>query len=90
MSHHAHVYHSLEEWTGTCFDSTTGTCFDSPKGKRYAAKVWKRHIEKNGNVPLIRKCSICSGKEHRLDIKHGGYNPKRPSKRLRIEAEGVR
>ncbi len=45
------------------------------------------HIEKHGNVPLILKCTVCSGKERALDIKHGAYTPKRPSKRLRDELQ---
>jgi hypothetical protein len=40
---------------------------------RYWVKVWKRHVEKHGNVPLVRQCSICSGKAYKRDIKKGVY-----------------
>jgi hypothetical protein len=53
--------------------------------ERYARRVWKIHTEKNGNVPMIVKCAICSGEEQKIDIKLGRYRPKRPSKRLRDE-----
>jgi len=74
MSHSAKTYNTYEEFRATC------------RTERYARRTWKLHIEKHGNVPLIRKCSICSGEERKMDIKHGSYRPKRPSKRLRDEA----
>jgi hypothetical protein len=36
---------------------------------RRCRRLWKAHVEKHGNVPMIRKCHICSGKERRDDIK---------------------
>lgn len=55
---------------------------------RYAKRVWKQHIAKNGNVPMIIKCAVCSGKEFKSDIKHGRYQKRRPSKILRDEMRG--
>lgn len=78
-THPAHVYNSLEEWLARFTDTVSG--------RRRARRTWKLHIEKNGNVPLVTKCSICSGKELKNDIKHGSFNPARPSKRLRDEAK---
>jgi hypothetical protein len=76
MSHAARVYLTYEEFAEDCVS------------EKYARKVWKAHIAKHGNVPMIVKCAICSGKEQKLDIKHGRYTPKRPSKRLRDEQRG--
>ena len=75
--HHAHVYRTLECWLDAHIDT--------PKARRYAQKVWKLHVEKHGNVPIIRKCTICSGKEQKLDIKHGCWNPARPPRTVRDE-----
>lgn len=70
MSHPAHVYTTLESYleyrAGT---DTTDKNYD--RNKRRACKRWKIHIEKNGNVPLVVKCQICSGKERKMDIKLG-------------------
>ena len=74
MAHRARVYLNYEEFRATC------------RTERYARKTWNAHIEKHGNVHRIVKCSICSGEERKVDIKHGSYRPKRPSKRLRDEA----
>lgn len=77
MSHPAHVYNTLEEWVARFSDS--------PAGRRRAHRTWKQHVSKHGNVPKVVKCSVCSGKELRLDIKHGAYNVARPSRVLRDE-----
>jgi len=75
--HPAHVYTTREEWIARFVDS--------PVGRRRANRTWKQHIEKNGNVPLVTKCSVCSGAEFKQDIRHGSYNVARPSKVLRDE-----
>lgn len=93
-THHAHVYNTFEE-----FVRSRSAVFHQggpnnglvtyeklePRYMRAAVRIWKRHVEKNGNVPLVQRCSVCSGEEHRLDIKHGRYKPARPSKVLRDE-----
>ena len=61
----------------------------SKKRRRYWTKKWKKHIEKHGNVPMIFKCSICSGKEQKNDIKHGTWKVDRPTKTERDENKGV-
>ena len=73
MCHTARVYNNYEAFRADCVT------------ERYARRVWKIHIAKNGLVPMIVKCATCSGQERKLDIKHGSYRPKRPSKRLRDE-----
>lgn len=80
MSHPAHIYRSLEEYTAIFIDT--------PAGRRRASREWKAHIEKHGNVPMILKCAVCSGREQKMDIKVGRYNVARPNKVLRDEAAG--
>lgn len=65
MSHRAKIYHSL--------DQLLKDSVDSVNAKRHWTIKWKRHIEKRGNVPLIIKCGICSGKERLHDIKNGNF-----------------
>ena len=79
-NHHAHVYNNLEEWLAA-------VSLD-PKSQRWGKRKWKRHVEKHGNVPLVLKCTVCSGKEHKLDIKHGAFNPTRPCKDERDYQKG--
>lgn len=59
------VYHSRE----TYLASHPNT----PGAQRRAAARWKRWVERNGNVPLVVKCSICSGDDHRHAIKTGAF-----------------
>lgn len=66
MSHRAKIYHSLDQLIK---ERSTGTV----NSKRFWTIKWKRHIEKKGNVPLIIKCGICSGKERLHDIKNGNF-----------------
>ena len=87
--HCAKVYNTLHELLVEmeCVEKQGESNLDK-KCRRYWTKVWKRHIEKNGNVPLIMKCAICSGKEQKLDIKHGKWKPSRPTKAERDEVRG--
>jgi len=92
--HCAKVYNTLLQLL-EAMECAPGVKYDNPpigwdenKARRYWTKVWKRHIEKNGNVPLIMKCAICSGKEQKLDIKHGKWKPSRPTKAERDEVRG--
>ena len=70
MSHPAHVFTTLESYleyrAGT---DTTDKNYE--RNKRRACKRWKDHIARHGNVPLITKCQICSGKEYKMDVKLG-------------------
>ncbi len=75
--HHAHVY--------TTFEQYIERFNDDAQGRRTARRKWNQHIQRNGNVPLILKCAICSGAELKHDIKTGRYTPARPSKVLRDE-----
>lgn len=86
MCHPAQVINSLEELLSSVgyYDEDINPNFKI-KIHRYWTRVWKRHIERNGNIPLIRKCAICSGKEMKTDIKLGHYKPSRPSKIERDE-----
>lgn len=95
MSHHAHTIHSLDELIEYCTQYNSGGEIKAePEGPRRdkfvrnARRRWKRHIEKNGNVPMVLKCAVCSGTEFKNDIKHGRFSPRRPSKRLREEMKG--
>lgn len=53
--------------------------------EEHARKMWKRHREKHGEVPLISKCPICSGREYKKLIKTGKFNEHRPTKSERDE-----
>lgn len=72
-NHTAHVYRTLKEWIG------------SRTNEREARRTWKEHIARHGNVPIVLKCTICSGQYQKDEVKHGRFNPRRPSKRLRDE-----
>jgi hypothetical protein len=77
MSHRAMVYRTREEYLAAHVASA--------RGQRRAIRRWKSHVARNGNVPLIHKCSICSGANIRMDIKHGSWKPARPTKAERDE-----
>jgi hypothetical protein len=40
---------------------------------KYWTKEWKRHVDKHGNVPLVRRCGICSGRAFKESVKRGEY-----------------
>lgn len=67
-SHHAHIYNTLEEYCASRVN--TERC------QRKARARWKAHIEKHGNVPLIEKCQVCSGREEK-EIVERKYGTKR-------------
>jgi len=75
MSHHAQVYTTLEAYV----TSTAGKKAEAwnpehwPMQVRHAHRKWKLHVEKRGNTPLVTKCPLCSGKEHKHDVKAGRY-----------------
>jgi len=72
MSHPAHIYTTLESLLFACVGTdTTDKYYD--RSKRYWTRKWKQHLEKKGNVPMILKCEICSGKEQKMDIRLGKY-----------------
>lgn len=79
MAHVAHIYRTKEQFLAALVDT--------PRAQRWGQRVWKQHIEKHGNVPMVQKCSVCSGQERKDDIKHGSFKPKRPSKRIRDEQD---
>lgn len=62
-------------------------CSDNPKSERYWTAKWKQHVEKKGNVPLIIKCAICSGKERLRDIKRGNFKVSRRVSQRQKEEE---
>ena len=76
-NHRAHVYNTLEEFLASLIDT--------PHAQKWGKRRWRIHLDKNGNVPLIRKCSICSGKEQKQNIKHGIWKEPRPNKAERSE-----
>jgi hypothetical protein len=55
---------------------------------KIARIIWKNHVEKHGNVPLIQKCSICSGRELKIVRKLGKWKDNRPTKSERDEIAG--
>lgn len=69
--HPAHIFNTIEELVAYWCGDLEGEARIKPE--RIARKIWKKHIEKHGNVPLIRKCTICSGAEHKMDIKLGKW-----------------
>lgn len=75
-NHRAHVYYTLEEWLK-----------DYPGHKRAKRiALWKKHIAKHGNVPLVIKCAICSGQEEKRNRKRGIWRMPRPVKSVRDES----
>ncbi len=88
-SHPAEIYNTLHELLVEmeCVEKQ-GEENSAKKSRRYWTKVWKRHTEKHGNVPLIMKCAVCSGTEWKEDIKRGRYKPARKSKVERDELKG--
>lgn len=83
MSHPAKIYYSLDQLIEE--RSYNGIRGDA---KRRLIILWKKHVEKKGNVPLIIKCAICSGKERLRDIKHGNFKVStRVSQRQKEEFE---
>lgn len=87
--HHAHIFSTLESVLTYYVEpwKEDGDDLMAKEADKFARKVWKAHVQKHGNVPLIQKCAVCSGEEAKLDIKYGRFNPKRPSKRLRDEVK---
>jgi hypothetical protein len=59
---------------------------DTPRAQRRAIRRWKQHVERNGNVPFVVKCSICSGDEAKWLIKHGRLKANRPNRAERDES----
>lgn len=70
-NHVAKSYYSLDQLLKEmgAYDNTHG----GESRKRYWTRRWKTHAEKNGNVPLVLKCALCSGKEFARDVKAGRY-----------------
>lgn len=87
MSKHcSHVFNSLKEILIHYGCVNNGRQTDGEKKQRKLwTKKWNAHVEKHGNTPYVVKCTICSGKELKDDIKHGSYNPPRPTKAERDE-----
>lgn len=89
--HHAHTFRTWEQFfKHMCTLTDMGTGFQwqekpSAKKLRRLQKAWKAHIEKHGNVPMVRKCGVCSGAEHKEDVKHGRFKPGRKTKTERDE-----
>ena len=79
--HRCEVYNSLERLLEVC---STGT----DRSIRYWTRRWKNHVERNGNVPMLIECSICSGRERKADIKAGNWKEGRPVKAVRDELKG--
>lgn len=75
MSHPAKVYTTLEHFLADAVDRTYKKFV--AHAARKARRRWKNHIEKNGEVPLIIKCSVCSGEEAKQDVKAGRYSSAR-------------
>lgn len=93
--HHAHTFTTLAqflEYKTTYTDQFSGLPRklegeELQASIREASILWKQHLDKHGNVPLIVQCGVCSGEEFRQDIKHGRYKPSRPNKAERDESK---
>jgi hypothetical protein len=79
--HPANIFNTLQGYLDHAVGPRTNYVgsgkYDSPEFydrcvRRHTA-TWKKHIEKHGHVPLILKCSTCSGKGFKNDIKHGKF-----------------
>lgn len=90
--HRAHVVHTFEQYLDyltTYRNVVPPEKYEpTPQEMRRFKRTWKKHIEKNGNVPMILQCPICSGQELKEDIKRGKYVPRRKDKVLRDEEKG--
>ena len=89
MSHPARLYHTLEQLLGDMVGDMVGEDTEQAWRIRHWTRIWKQHRARHGNVPLIIRCPICSGRAHVLDIKHGCWKLARPSKAERDEQKGV-
>lgn len=76
-NHRCSVYNNKESYVAN---------FIGEKAQRKATARWNAHVAKHGNVPMIERCSTCSGHDERKMIKLGKMREKRPSKTLRDEA----
>jgi hypothetical protein len=72
MSHPAHIYNFLTEFLADYAGENDGSQLYVRRVQRWTA-VWNKHIQKHGNVPMIKKCAICSGAEFKDNIKRGRY-----------------
>ena len=91
MPHRAKLYYSLSqllEYMTPKEDSSKEAQKRKDRIVRFWTARWKRHFARNGNVPLIVKCSICSGKERLHEIKSGKWKiSTRGDKRYKEECE---
>lgn len=69
-NHRASVYWSLDQLIKEMLGDSK---LDRAKQIRFWTKVWKTHSMRNGNKPLIMKCSLCSGRTLRKEIKCGVF-----------------
>lgn len=83
--HHSRIYHSFEEFVADSFTEAGKT---NPQTISRARQRWNHHVEKNGNVPMIVQCSVCSGQEHKHDVRTGAFKPARPGRVERDESHG--
>jgi len=91
-SHHAHKFHTIDEYLQFRLTYVIDGVVKEEQDPERRAKIirqvnrlWKKHVEKHGNVPLVIKCRICSGAEFKDDLKAGRYKRKRPRKSVRDE-----
>lgn len=77
MSHRTRVHLNFDQYSSEWVNTT--------RAQRRAKILWKRHVEKHGNVPMICQCSICSGADRKWEVKHGLWKPSRQVKSVRDE-----
>lgn len=87
MSHPASVYNTLGQLLSDCCGEIGSPGYE--KKVRFWTKIWKKHVDKHGNVPYIMKCAVCSGAEHKHDIKCGKFkvSTREANKLLKEEIE---
>lgn len=90
--HHAHVYHTLSDLLDRNLSPKADYENENQylKARKYWVRIWNSHRARNGNIPLVLKCSICSGKEHKKEIKEGRWKvPKNLNELIQTIKNGI-
>ena len=56
------------------------------KDKRYWELRWKRFKLRHPSEPFILRCAVCSGREMRMDRKHGKWKDSKRGERKELKA----
>jgi hypothetical protein len=78
LSHPTRIYHSLVELLAEC-------AYETQQSIRFWTIRWNRWRIKHPGLPYMRKCDICSGAEHKWEIKTGRWKVKKPRHEVHSE-----